>query len=725
MTQAILSPEASPGYRSETIDDGFIATLVDGGPALVGVILACTQLAVITWGIYGDIVSAFLVAESTRFVALTGMATAIIATASYMFGRFTEADLHVHEHVPAGQETGPCCASGQQDLTWPAEADQSEAHSPAPVSSTPANEGSPALRTRFFSEVANELRTPITSICLAARIIRKHHASTPEVVERFGETLVSDATRLGELVNEFLELVRLESGCVAWQDEDVPVLELMQTAESYLSELAQLQQRHICVHADGDLPPLNCDRERIVQVLTVLLSTTFGNTAESDTIGIYAFEHDGYTIFSIAPDNGDPVAFRRIVGSTTSTNTQQSQEAVAFAIPTLTFNICQEIIAHYGGYISADRRGDHTNVFRVALPQSRTQRRVDPEPLDHAAAEAVAALTPARPMVLADEDGDDTGHDNDFRFADESGSDLGDAPESPLASPHSDNEAIARQAPAAPPATRSTAAQESGFHCLSEEQAAELLALPATYADDAPANNNTPASDEDESSLADADQSVAAGTAADLACSEDAASPPSPESIDQDHDGAVLITPPPARRPLAAATAIPQLPAPRAAASTRGAGLPVVRTSAAAPEASRAARPPAVRDSSHTPVATAPAARSRRGTMIDPPVAGVRPDEDWHAEANHHPTHRSPAPWLAERLRKASASGVTTEHKPRLDDATTKPQPSASDERPDERRAIPTPPSRLRANGQKPPAANARAQAVPTSQMLHRRKLGS
>ncbi len=708
--QATLSPYSTPGYRRNTIDEGFIATLIDGGPALLGVILACTQLAVITWGIYGDIVSAFLLAESTRFVTLAAMATVIIATASYMFGRLAESDDKGFAETSNGNPAKASAPADSEDLSWPAESNLSEfgaamdGYTAASMTVDQHSNRGPALRTRFFSEVANELRTPITSICLAARIIRKHHASTPEVVERFGETLVNDATRLGELVNEFLELVRLESGRVSWRDEDVPVLELMQTAESYLSELAQVQQRRIAVHVDGDLPPLNCDRERIVQVLTVLLSTAFSSTAKSDAIGLYAFQHHGRTIFSISPELGDPLSFRRGGESTVPANRSASEEAVAFAIPTLTFNICQEIIAHYGGCISAEQRGNDVTVFRVTIPQSRSQQCASPDPVDYAAAQADEALTPARPMVLAEED--TAVQSGEERTA---ASDVG----------------VDEDDPAAYLATQQTVEapeERHGLEALSAEQAEELLSLPANYA----ANNDIQEEQESApevdgiSSLAPlSDDDRGPHTDIDLSSTDtEATSQLDPaEETESESESDILITPPPA---LASSTAVAQLPAPQSAGGRQAAGVPAIHASTIVAEVAPAAGPLVVTDAA-APATTSVTQGGRRGTMIDPPIAGVGPDEDWHAEANNHPTHRSPAPWLAERLRQAAGSSIAREHKPSHEEAPDTTQSSAAEQS----EPIATPISRLRGHDQRPPAASSRAQAPPSSSLIHRRKLGS
>jgi signal transduction histidine kinase len=159
--------------------------------------------------------------------------------------------------------------------------------------------GSIALRTKFLDDISQSLRAPITSICLAARIIRKHFDSTPEVVAHFGDTLLAEADRLGQTVDEFLELARLESGLVEWHEAEVDAADLIQRAVAEVEPVAVSYGVSVAFTMEPALPPLHIDRERVAQALTILLAMAVRSASEGSEIIIQIAGAHGGWVFTV------------------------------------------------------------------------------------------------------------------------------------------------------------------------------------------------------------------------------------------------------------------------------------------------------------------------------------------------------------------------------------------------------------------------------------------
>ena len=144
------------------------------------------------------------------------------------------------------------------------------------------------LKTTFLSHVAHELRTPLTAIVSAARILIRHHEKKPEVVPRFGATIVTEGERLTRLINDVLDLVKIDAGRLEWQKERVDPWGLVQQAASLVEPLAQEKGRELRVEFPSLVPPVWGDRDRLVQVLTNLLNNAVKFTNEGDSIVVSA-----------------------------------------------------------------------------------------------------------------------------------------------------------------------------------------------------------------------------------------------------------------------------------------------------------------------------------------------------------------------------------------------------------------------------------------------------
>jgi signal transduction histidine kinase len=129
------------------------------------------------------------------------------------------------------------------------------------------------LKDDFVSMVSHELRTPLTSMRAFAEILLDNPELEAADRERFLGIIVGEIERLTRLINQVLDLSKIESGRAEWQLSEI---DLRQIIEEGLASTAQLfRDRGAEVDArlpEDGVPRVRADRDRVMQVVLNLLS---------------------------------------------------------------------------------------------------------------------------------------------------------------------------------------------------------------------------------------------------------------------------------------------------------------------------------------------------------------------------------------------------------------------------------------------------------------------
>jgi signal transduction histidine kinase len=129
------------------------------------------------------------------------------------------------------------------------------------------------MKDDFVSTVTHELRTPLTSIRAFSEIL----LDDPEIRlpdrKRFLATIVKETQRLTRLINQVLELAKIESGSAEWHTTELDVKDVIRESVETTSQLFRESRIGIVTAFDGEvLPRVTADRDRLMQVLINLLS---------------------------------------------------------------------------------------------------------------------------------------------------------------------------------------------------------------------------------------------------------------------------------------------------------------------------------------------------------------------------------------------------------------------------------------------------------------------
>lgn len=168
-------------------------------------------------------------------------------------------------------------------------------------------------KTEFVSIVSHELKVPMTSIQGYARLITLGSAGpvTPQQME-FTNVILRNVDRMSSLVNDLLDLSRIESGRIQITPRPVDLSKLVQDAARALQDQLEQRAHTLEIAIPADLPNVEADPVRIVQVWVNLLSNAFKYTPRGGRIKVWAREHssreskdnDDRWILCAVQDNG-------------------------------------------------------------------------------------------------------------------------------------------------------------------------------------------------------------------------------------------------------------------------------------------------------------------------------------------------------------------------------------------------------------------------------------
>lgn len=162
------------------------------------------------------------------------------------------------------------------------------------------------LKSEFISSVSHELRTPITSVIMATELLEKEiPGKVNKKQKEMLEIILEDGNRLKKLINDILDLSRLDSRKIELELEPNNLSRIADSAIKMFEIQVKNQQIDIIKTIDEKLPPVMADFGRISQVFANLISNSinYKNENKKLVIRINAYKKDDEIIVSVA-DNG-------------------------------------------------------------------------------------------------------------------------------------------------------------------------------------------------------------------------------------------------------------------------------------------------------------------------------------------------------------------------------------------------------------------------------------
>jgi two-component system phosphate regulon sensor histidine kinase PhoR len=241
------------------------------------------------------------------------------------------------------------------------------------------------LRRELTANVSHELRTPLTSIKGFTETLLDGAMADEEMGRRFLTIISGESDRLVKLVDDLLDLSRLESKRVTLDSRPVDVTALVGHTVDKLRPLAQTSGL-ILEHEAPTEVWVTADRDRLEQVLTNLIDNAIKYTPAGGRVNVRVVQADGEVEVSVS-DNGAgiraedlPHVFERFYRADRSRARSPSIQRGAGSGGTgLGLAIAKHIVEAHGGRISVRSQLDEGTTFTVALPKAQNgDGEVDP-----------------------------------------------------------------------------------------------------------------------------------------------------------------------------------------------------------------------------------------------------------------------------------------------------------------------------------------------------------
>jgi signal transduction histidine kinase len=228
----------------------------------------------------------------------------------------------------------------------------------------------------FLSSVSHEFRTPLTSIRSFSEILLTYEDTAVEERKEFLRIIKSESERLTRLIDNILDISKIEGEKMIWNDALVRLDEIVMDAVKAQDPLLKEKALELKTEFPVDLVSLLADRDRIQQVVTNLLNNAIKFSPQGGTIRIWAEMLEGRR-------SGEPPVWVKVAISDQGMGLDEKDFDVIFDKLSqvcsdamtdkpggtgLGLPISKEIILHYGGNIWLESRKGEGSTFYFSLP---------------------------------------------------------------------------------------------------------------------------------------------------------------------------------------------------------------------------------------------------------------------------------------------------------------------------------------------------------------------
>ncbi|MCT4779212.1 MULTISPECIES: ATP-binding protein [Exiguobacterium] len=219
------------------------------------------------------------------------------------------------------------------------------------------------VKDELVSTVSHELRTPLSSILGFMELLR-YRQPTPEKTKRYIQIVHDEAKRLTTLLNDFLDIQRMEGGKEEYAFKPFSLRQLLLETIEHFGETAETHTIH--VHLNDDPILIFADEDKVKQVIINLLSNAIKYSPSSDHIDVRLEQSADQAILNVRdyglgiPQNAFDKLFTKFYRVDNSDVRKIGGTGLGLAI-------CKEIIESHGGAISVESELNHGSTFTIVL----------------------------------------------------------------------------------------------------------------------------------------------------------------------------------------------------------------------------------------------------------------------------------------------------------------------------------------------------------------------
>jgi Na+/proline symporter/nitrogen-specific signal transduction histidine kinase len=223
------------------------------------------------------------------------------------------------------------------------------------------------LKDDFMSSVTHELRTPLTSIRALAELMHDDADMPPAQRQQFLSIVVAETERLSRLVNQVLDMAKIESGHAEWHNTELDLRALLTQAAQTVGELLHERGAVLVLELPAHVPLLRADRDRLTQVVINLLSNAakFVPRGEGRIVLRLRVEPDRLCVDVQDNGPGVPAEQRALIFEKfrQGGDAANRPQGTGLGLP-----ISRQIVEHFGGHMTLQPDLGQGACFTFTLP---------------------------------------------------------------------------------------------------------------------------------------------------------------------------------------------------------------------------------------------------------------------------------------------------------------------------------------------------------------------
>ena len=219
----------------------------------------------------------------------------------------------------------------------------------------------------FVSNVSHELRNPMASIKAMVETLESGAVNDRQVALDFLSRMRGDVDRMNGLVNDLLELSRMESGQFQIEAEPMPLAPLVEAVRKQFEEVAASQEVGVMEELDDDLPWVMADGEKLTQVFVNLVENSLKFTPPGGEIRVSA-EAGDEQVQIVLKDTGIGVApqhLPHIFERFYKVNRSRRDSGTGLGL-----SIVKQLVEAHGGRITVESKEGEGCAFTFTVPRA-------------------------------------------------------------------------------------------------------------------------------------------------------------------------------------------------------------------------------------------------------------------------------------------------------------------------------------------------------------------
>ncbi|MUK87237.1 HAMP domain-containing protein [Ornithinibacillus sp. L9] len=228
------------------------------------------------------------------------------------------------------------------------------------------------LRKDFIANVSHELRTPISMLQGYSEAIVDDIAESKEEKNELAQIIYEESLRLSRLVNELLDLARMEAGHIQLNKETIDVDPYINRIIRKFKGVAEENQVNLEIDKNLIFPTVNCDPDRIEQVFTNLIDNAIRHTSKGGYVKVIVENKNAELSVSIEdsgsgiPEEDLPFVFERFYKADKSRTRNDKQKGTGLGLA-----IVKNIIEAHKGKITVNSKVNIGTTFNFIVPNNQ------------------------------------------------------------------------------------------------------------------------------------------------------------------------------------------------------------------------------------------------------------------------------------------------------------------------------------------------------------------